>query len=268
MPATRSGSTGARRRFLRCALLLATLFTAGLSRAQTSTNGFGFDDFLIVPLRIHLLTAADGSPLKTSFTSSDFDRILPKMNRVWSQAGVHFYIESVVKEEAAPGEIPDDITIRKENGWLPSHIPPATHADSAFNIYYIKRFAANGVYFRRAIFVKDTASLKPVDGGIDEPLPRVTSHELGHALSLPHRQDVTNLMASGTTGTWLNADEIKRARDAAKKFAWIKSASQVMKDADQLAQDHKSAEAGALYRHVATIPLAADSVTRAKRQIE
>jgi len=50
------------------------------------------------------------------------------------------------------------------------------------HIYYIKQFGANGVFLGRAIFVKDTAALRPVEGGIDEPLPRVTSHELGHAL--------------------------------------------------------------------------------------
>ncbi len=50
------------------------------------------------------------------------------------------------------------------------------------------------------------------------PLPRVTSHEIGHALSLNHRQDRTNLMASGTTGFSLNEAEIKAAREMAAKF--------------------------------------------------
>jgi hypothetical protein len=258
MHATRPDRLANRFRPIRSALLFFLISAAGSGFAQTATNGFGFDDFLLVPVRVHLLTAADGSPLNTSFAESDFTRILPKMNRVWSQAGVHFYLESLVREPAKPGAIPDDITIRKENEWLLDHVPPATHASNAFNIYYIKRFAANGVYFKRAIFVKDIASLKAVDGGIDEPLPRVTSHELGHALSLPHRQDVTNLMASGTTGTWLNAQEIKLARGAAKKFAWIKSAPEVLKEADRLDQEHKATAARPLYQHLATIPLAVD----------
>ncbi len=40
----------------------------------------------------------------------------------------------------------------------------------------------------------------------------MTAHELGHALGLPHRQ---NLLASGTTGTILNQAEVDRVRSRA-----------------------------------------------------
>ena len=65
--------------------------------------------------------------------------------------------------------------------------------------------------------VKATAALRKVPDGIDEPIPRVTSHELGHGLGLPHRQDRTNLMQSGTTGTTLNEAEVKTTRAMAEK---------------------------------------------------
>ena len=88
------------------------------------------------------------------------------------------------------------------------------------NIFYVKELTPNGFWSRGIIVVKDTARLREVPGGIDEPLPRVTSHELGHALGLPHRQDVLNLMASGNTGFTLNEDEIRVARQTAtEKFA-------------------------------------------------
>jgi len=82
----------------------------------------------------------------------------------------------------------------------------------------------------------------------------VTSHELGHALSLPHRQDRTNLMASGTTGTLLNDSEIERTRTAARKFSWIESADVLLKRADDWHAAERSDEARALYRTLATLP--------------
>jgi len=87
-------------------------------------------------------------------------------------------------------------------------------------VYYVHELPVNGVYLGANIgFVKETASLRKVEGGIDEPIPRVTSHEIGHALGLPHRQNKTNLMASGTTGTILNEAEVSVTRTTAKKLA-------------------------------------------------
>jgi hypothetical protein len=133
-------------------------------------------------------------------------------------------------------------------------MPSESRASSAFNIYYVKQLDVNGFFMTRGIFVKDTAALRPVEGGIDEPIPRVTSHELGHALSLPHRQDRTNLMASGTTGTLLNDSEIERTRAAARKFPWIESAASLLKRADELLATERRDEARGLYRTLATLP--------------
>ena len=127
--------------------------------------------------------------------------------------------------------------------------------------------SVNGICFSDAIFVKDTASLREVAGGIDEPIPRVSSHELGHAFSLPHRQDTTNLMASGTTGTWLNEAEIAQAREAARKFDWLEPAPEVLKRANALFRVNKQQEAAALYARLSTIPLNAEEVELAKQRI-
>ena len=89
---------------------------------------------------------------------------------------------------------------------------------AGLNVCYVKEMEQNGFWSGELALVKDTAWLKKVPGGLDEPIPRVTAHELGHALGLPHRQDVTNLMASGTTGFSLNEDEIAKARAGAGKF--------------------------------------------------
>ena len=94
-----------------------------------------------------------------------------------------------------------------------------TRSLPGLHVYYIHDFAVNGVFLGGTMcMIKETARLRPVKGGIDEPLPRVTSHELGHAMGLPHRQDITNLMASGTTGTILNAAEVEIVRSHVMKI--------------------------------------------------
>jgi hypothetical protein len=123
-----------------------------------------------------------------------------------------------------------------------------------FHLFFVKELAANGLFTPEAIFVKETASLREVEGGIDEPLPRVISHELGHALGLVHRQNRTNLMASGTTGTSLNPAEVSTARRRAHALPWRISAATLLQKADALKAAGDLEEAGQLYRRLADSP--------------
>jgi hypothetical protein len=246
------------RRLVACAML-AMLAT----NAKAETNRFSFDEYLLVPLRVHLLLAKESPAIHTTLTEKDITRILGKMNGVWSQAGFHFYLESLVHEEAEHQQDYAEHGKLGERMGLLALRPEASRAQGLFHIYYLKELSMNGIYFPEAIFVKDTASLRKVEGGIDEPLPRVSSHELGHAFGLPHRQNTTNLMASGTTGTWLNQDEIKRAREAVRKLEWIEAAPEMLKRADALFRAKKKNEAAELYSRLATIPLEVEEVRRA-----
>ncbi|NBV23675.1 MAG: Matrixin [Proteobacteria bacterium] len=244
-----------------CAWLLLGCL-AGLAPAQERTNGFALADFLLVPLRVHLLTATNEPAVHTTLTSNDVTRILGKVNRVWMQAGLTFYLESL-RVEPATNTTSFRETVKTNAGALMQLRPAASLSTNVFHVYYLKQFGPNGICIREINFVKDTASLRAVEGGIDEPLPRVTAHELGHALTLPHRQNVTNLLASGTTGTWLNEEEIKQVRASAKERSWVESAAAARQRAEQAQQRKQSAEARALLRRLASIPLTgreADSI--------
>jgi len=251
------------------ALLIALIgcgcLPAFSTRAQTSTNSF--KDYLLVPLKFHLLAAKDSPTIQTTLTETDFERILAKINRVWSQAGLHFFVEAIGREEVNAPEKWADPGLSPEGLELLELRPRRSLATNAFNIYYIKKMSVNGIYFPEGIFVKDTASLRPVEGGIDEPLPRVTSHELGHALGLSHRQNTTNLMASGTTGIWLNEEEINQVRKIARQRDWIVSAPELLSRADAFFREGKFTEAKIFYSSLATLSLKAEEVELAKKRL-
>ncbi|PAW90257.1 MAG: Matrixin [Pedosphaera sp. Tous-C6FEB] len=243
------------------------LLASAPARAQETTNGFAFADFLLAPLRVHLLTATNEPAAHTTLTSNDVTRILGKVNRVWAQAGITFYLESLRIEPAAN---PDGFSqnVKTNVDALMRLRPEASKATNVFHVYYLKQFGPNGICIRGINFVKDTASLRPVEGGLDEPLPRVTSHELGHALTLAHRQSITNLLASGMSGAWLNEAEIKQAREAAQQREWIQPAAAVLKMAEEFDRTKRVSEAKDLWRRVTHIPLNCQSTRVARQRVE
>src|SRR5688572_6152630 len=77
----------------------------GRFHKEVTTNRFSFNDYLLAPIRVHLLASKDSPTIQTTLTDKDITRILGKMNGVWRQAGLHFYLESLVREEANVQEV-------------------------------------------------------------------------------------------------------------------------------------------------------------------
>lgn len=196
-----------------------------VAAASVSSIVHAADDLLTlsIPARVHLLQSEKDPALHTTLTEDDVKRVLNKVNSiVWSQAKVHIELESIRKTTAI-----NDTNVTKDATykWVVASAPKDSLLKNGLNIFYVKDLTDNGFYNNATglIFVKDTAKLMEVPGGIDEPLPRVTSHEIGHALGLQHRQDLTNLMASKKSGYLLNAEEIGIARKTAlEKFSLAK----------------------------------------------
>ena len=62
----------------------------------------------------------------------------------------------------------------------------------------------NGVYAGKDYaIVQETASLRPVEGGIDEPIPRVTAHELAHAWQSFHAPSTQSLQIVEGFAEWV-----------------------------------------------------------------
>jgi len=249
---------------LQCVLLVA----ACAARGAELQPKFQFDDFLLAPLRVHLLSASNAPNIHTTLKETDLTRILGKINGIWSQAGITFHLESLVREEAENQQLNPVLGTPNDLRFLLAVRPEATRDTNLFHLYYIKSFSANGVYLGEAMFVKDTASLREVRGGIDEPIPRVSSHELGHALTLMHHTNDFHLLARGTTGTNFDRMEIQQARAAAEQLPWVERASAVWKRAETLRKDRRAAEAQKLYGQLAVIPLDDNKVRAAKKRAE
>jgi hypothetical protein len=208
-------------------VLLGLAFLIGVQEEKSfdpdvheATRSFRADEFLVIPVRVHLLRSKEEPALDCQLTEKDVHRVFEKVNRIWNKAGLAPSVESIVSEDAVRPEGFD----AGELGAFKSTRPPKSRADGMAHVYYVHLLPTNGVFMGPdAIFVKDTAALRPVRGGVDEPLPRVTSHELGHAMGLPHRQDTINLLASGTTGWSINDPEIEKVRGWAARESWVLS---------------------------------------------
>ena len=254
--------------WIRCLTTLAVLAVALLfSRSAPGADGFAARDFRLLPVRVHLLTATAAPELNCELKASDVRRILGKVNDIWKPAGLLFYAESVRREAAANQELYAALGENRTFAHLQQIRPRASRAPRMVHVYYLHQMRANGVILGadyRLIFVKDTSRLRPTPGGIDEPLPRVTAHEIGHGLGLPHRQDFTNLLASGTTGTSLNAAEIHTARATAGRWTWALSPAAADARAAALWSGKKRDAARALYTALARLP-GDDVLTRRAR---
>jgi hypothetical protein len=217
-----------------------------------------YEDFLLIPLRVHVLSAPDLREIDCRLSDADIARILGKVNRIWHKAGIHWGLESLVREPAAHRarfRLARELDGAENLRLYEILIPEASRVFDGLHVYYLHQFPVNGVHLEEdLVLVKETAELAEVEGGIDEPVPRVTAHELGHALGLSHRRPRTSLLASGTTGTRLTAEEVAQARAAARTIAGVAAVPAVRRAAREAEGRGDRASARRLWTWLAAVP--------------
>ncbi len=59
------------------------------------------DQFLIVPLRVHIFVSTGFEQVDCKLRDADVTRIVGKLNSIWNKGGIHFGLESIVREQPA-----------------------------------------------------------------------------------------------------------------------------------------------------------------------
>jgi hypothetical protein len=206
--------------------------------ARFITEPRALDEFLIVPIRVHILNSPEFGLANCTLRDSDINRVVGRLNAIWSQAGITFGVESIVHEPVAQRDRFRLVVELKEGQLdladLDLLLPKASRVFDGVNVYFFHELPFNATYLGGdCVLVQERAKLNEVQGGTDEPMARVAGHCLGRALSLlPRREPETSLMALGTTGFALDADEVDRSRRVAKTVPGAMTLAQVRKAAD------------------------------------
>ncbi len=168
---------------------------------------------LILRVRVHLVRSIANPRLQTTLKGTEIHDIFDEVNTIWSQAGIRFELEKIDSVQAL--NVAPKKWYMKDRDWVKAAIPTNQFCPTTIDVCFVKDMGPNGFFYGEPVVVCEKPEFHKVSGGSDNPVARVTAHELGHVLFLQHRQDRTNLMASGKNGVSLNQQEIKDARKRA-----------------------------------------------------
>jgi hypothetical protein len=207
----------------RGAIVVAATFALACSDGDTPQSPSGTElETTSLNVRVHLLQSAELDALNSTLSDADVDTLFVGVNEVWSQAGIAWSVESVVREPAQNAEAYEAVLrglTPASTQLLSSIFPAGSLLPGEWNVFIIKDLGdlAGGIYLH-SMGVVLFAEVGPI--GAQGPTGagrRILAHELGHSLGLAHVPCTPggNLMAPGCPSadrTRLTPEQIEAAR--------------------------------------------------------
>jgi len=172
---------------------------------------------VVLPVAIHLVRSTTHPRLHAQISEAEVRAVLQETNAIWSQANVRFELRGA--DEISALDLPSKKWFQRDRNWVKAALPTTHFHPAAIDVCFVHDMGPNGFFYGEPVVVCETPEYTKVRGGAARPVARVLAHELGHVLFLKHRQDHTNLMASGRNGVTLNREEIATARKRALQLA-------------------------------------------------
>jgi hypothetical protein len=242
------------------ATAMATL-AATVAGAADVVKVPAFDEFIVVPLRVHVLTSKGLGLANCTIKDAEVAKAAAGINAIWAKAGVSFGLESIVREPAAQVERFRAL-VELNGGEFPNAdvyaylLPTSSRVFDGLHVYLFHELPFNGAYINAAdaAILIEKPDLRKVKGGGDDPVARVAAQGLGRALGLPGREDEVGLLSSGTNGLGLNETEVARARSVARTIPGALKVSDAAKAAEAATKKGDIATARRLWTWLSAVP--------------
>jgi hypothetical protein len=162
-----------------------------LCGCASAPRGSDTQQTLRLPIRFHLLTSRTSAALTTTRTEQDVRTLAGVANTIWKQAGIEWYVESIVWEESPSGAEFDSLLagqIPRTEANLTAFVPRDHLLRPGWNVFLIRDFGR----IAGGMFRPELGGVVLAERGFGFALPvagrggATLAHELGHSLMLGH----------------------------------------------------------------------------------
>jgi hypothetical protein len=262
----------------RALVILISSSTLDLSLAGDVTEVPAYDQFLVIPLRLHVLTTKNPDLGNSRMTDAELVNTVERINDIWHKAGIHFGLEAIFREPAIQEErfwamlelqkVQQNNNQNFFNNTYAYLLPASTRAFAGLHLYIFQELPFNSLYVLPldATLVKEKPELVPVEGGSKYPVARVASRGFGLALGLTTRQDEFGALSSGTNGVGLNEGEVATARRIATTIQGAKGVGDLAREAETALREKNIEKARRLWTWLSEVP--GEGAAIAKKKLE